>query len=44
MARTELSAPPNAMYLPSGDQLAPYTVSKVIGIDIFSFFLATSQS
>ena len=39
-----LSAHPNAIFVPSGDQLTPYTVSYVIGTDICSDFLATSQT
>ena len=39
MARTPLSAAPNAISLPSGDQLPPYTVSKVTGWDNSSFCL-----
>ena len=44
IARSELSAQPKAISLPSGDQLPPYTVSNVTGTDSSSFFRSTLQT
>ena len=44
IARTVKSEQPNAICLPSGDQLAPYKVSYVIGTDTFNLRFSTSHT